>query len=154
MANLGSMLKTEISRLSRREIRGQIMPLRKIAWTLRREVAALKRRLNESDRRLKGLARISPQTPVGDRRSERPIRFVAKGLRSLRRRLGLSANQLAQLINVSPQSVYNWEQKKAVPRKEQAAAIASIRTLGKRQAIARLESLAPGAKSKGSKRKK
>jgi hypothetical protein len=45
---------------------------------------------------------------------------------------------------VSPQSVYNWETRKATPRKEQLAAIVALRAVGKREARARLEA-APAA---------
>jgi DNA-binding transcriptional regulator YiaG len=71
-----------------------------------------------------------------------PLRFVAKGLRSLRARLGLSAPELARLIGVSDQTVYNWELKKTVPRKSQLATLANVRSLGKREARSRLDSLA------------
>lgn len=69
------------------------------------------------------------------------MRFVAKGLRSMRTRLGLSAPELAQLIGVSSQSIYNWEQKKATPRKEQLAQLAGLRPLGKRDLRERLEAM-------------
>jgi DNA-binding transcriptional regulator YiaG len=72
---------------------------------------------------------------------DRPVRFVANGLRSLRTRLGLSAKQLSLLLGVSEQSVYNWETKKATPRKEQLAAIIGMRDLGKREAHERLDAL-------------
>src|SRR3546814_1621262 len=70
------------------------------------------------------------------------LRFVAKGLKSLRTRLGLSAEELGVLLGVSGQSVYNWESKKTVPRATQVAAIAALRGLGKREAQARLEIVA------------
>jgi hypothetical protein len=49
------------------------------------------------------------------------------------------------------QSVYNWEHKKATPRKEQVAAIVAMRSIGKQQARKRLDAL-PDAKSKRRKR--
>jgi DNA-binding transcriptional regulator YiaG len=57
----------------------------------------------------------------------------------LRKRLDLSAAELAQLLGVSMQSVYNWEHKKSAPRKEQVAAIVALRSIGKREARRRLE---------------
>jgi DNA-binding transcriptional regulator YiaG len=85
---------------------------------------------------------------------DRPVRFVAKGLRSLRTRLGLSAKQLSLLLGVSEQSVYNWETKKATPRKEQLAAIIGMRDLGKREAQERLDALKAPRRGKRSKRNK
>jgi DNA-binding transcriptional regulator YiaG len=81
-------------------------------------------------------AAIPRNTTTSD---EKQTRFVAKGLVSLRKRLGLSASDLARLIGVSMQSVYNWERKKATPRREQVAAIAALRGIGKREALQRLD---------------
>jgi len=144
MANIAAVLKDEISRLSRREIRKEVQPIRKASAVYRREIAALKRQVQDLRRQAGVLAKraasagdASPSATA----TEKPMRFVAKGLRSLRTRLGLSASDLAKLLGVSDQSVYNWELKRASPRKEQMVAIASMRTLGKREAHARLEAL-------------
>jgi DNA-binding transcriptional regulator YiaG len=143
MPNIGSLLKEEISRLCRKEIRNQVEPLRKASTAYRHEIAALKRQMSAVERTMARLARqnASTNTVVAEKTSEQPLRFVAKGLVSLRARLGLSASELAKLIGVSDQSVYNWEHKRATPRKEQLAALAAMRTLGKKEAKARLEAL-------------
>lgn len=157
MPNIGSLLKEEIARLSRREIRRQVTPLRKLAWHSRMEIAALKRRLAEADKRLALLAKQQSRQPAAAAESAdggKQIRFVAKGLRSLRTRLGLSADGLAKLIGVSAQSVYNWETKKAVPRKEQMAAIVSLRSLGKREVQSRLDGLAAASAPKAGKKRR
>ncbi len=78
------------------------------------------------------------------------VRFTAKGLRSQRQRLGLSAGDYGKLIGVADQTIYNWEQEASRPRKQQVARIASLRQLGKREALARLEQL----KSEGKKKPK
>lgn len=83
----------------------------------------------------------------------RPVRFVAKGLRSLRARLGLSAAQLATLLSVSEQSVYNWETKKTMPRQEQLAAIIALRGVGKRDAHSRLDSVKISRSTRGKKKR-
>jgi DNA-binding transcriptional regulator YiaG len=143
MPNVASLLKEEISRLSRREIRKHVATLRKIAAAHRRDIAAIKRQLIELQRRTAALARRKDSEAGSDSRvAERPLRFVAKGLRSLRTRLGLSAPALAQLINVSTQTIYNWEHKKANPRKEQLTRLAALRLMGKREAKARLDTIA------------
>ena len=69
------------------------------------------------------------------------LRFVAKGLKAQRARLGLSAVDYARLVGVSPQSIYNWEQGHTSPRPAQVAIIAQLRSLGKREAQARLEQM-------------
>ena len=66
------------------------------------------------------------------------LRFSAKGLISQRKRLGLSAAECGLLVGASAQSIYNWEVGKVRPRAKHLAAIASLRSLGKREVAARL----------------
>ena len=142
MPNIGTLLKQEISRLCRREVRREVGTVKKASAVYRRDIAALKRQVQSLERKStmlsKRTAAVVDNVPA---LPERPVRFVAKGLRSLRTRLGLSAKQLAALLGVSEQSVYNWETKKATPRKEQLAAIIAMRDIGKREAQQRLDAL-------------
>lgn len=71
----------------------------------------------------------------------RPKRFVAKGLKTLRMRLGLSGAAPARLLGVSKQTVFTWETRRAIPRKEMIAAIFALRGIGEREAQDRLEAL-------------
>lgn len=66
------------------------------------------------------------------------LRFRVAGFANLRKKLGLSAAEMGQLIGVSAQSVYHWEAGKTRPRASQLAAIAAVRKLGKREVAARL----------------
>jgi DNA-binding transcriptional regulator YiaG len=140
MPNIAALLKDEISRLSRKEIRKEVVPLRRVTATYRREIAALKRTVATLERRAKSLAKAAmPRDGSPTFTEGAPIRFVSKGLVSLRKRLGISAADLARLLGVSMQSVYNWEHKKATPRKAQVVAIAALRSIGKKEAHARLQ---------------
>lgn len=136
MTSLGSALKNEITRLARKEIRAHIDPLKAANSTYRREIAALKRQIALLARQAKMTGKAiskrveNPEPPA--------TRFVAKGLRSLRTRLGLSAADFGKLAGASGQSIYNWESGKAVPRRSQLTVLAGLRTLGKREAKARL----------------
>ncbi len=136
MASFGTMLKSEITRLSRKEVRAQVDPLKKSSATHRRDIAELKRQVTVLQRQITGLSRAQKNTP--EPTETRPMRFVAKGLRSLRTRLGVSAAEFGQLVGASGQSIYNWESGKAVPRATQMAALSQVRGLGKREAQARL----------------
>jgi DNA-binding transcriptional regulator YiaG len=79
--------------------------------------------------------------------------FSARSVKAQRRKTGLSAADYAKLIDVSALTIYNWEQAKSRPRKEQLASLVAVRALGKRQAMAKLESL-NGALGRKSGRKK
>lgn len=128
MPNVASLLKAEIVRLARKEVRNEVGSLRKTSTTQRRQIAALKREVAALQRQAKGLARqASGSTRAKAEAPESKARFVAKGFRSMRTRLGLSAAELATLLEVSPQSVYNWEHKKSVPRQSQVSTIAALR---------------------------
>lgn len=137
MTSLGSVLKNEISRLARKEIRAQVDPLRKANSTNRREIAELKRQMAVLIRQAKSASKASNKTSPETSGPPAP-RFVAKGLRSLRARLGLSAADFGKLAGASAQSIYNWESGKTVPRKSQLTVLAGMRTLGKREAQVRL----------------
>jgi len=144
MPNIASILKSEISRVARKELRGETAGLKKAVGAYRSEIASLKRRTQALEQQLRRLskagARAAPAAADGDGAVE-TRRFSAKGLASQRRRLGLSAADCGLLVGASSQSVYNWEEGKVRPRAAHMPAIAALRTLGKREATARLESL-------------
>ena len=141
MTNIASVLKAEIVRVARKEVRGQTQSLKKAVSTHRTEIAALKRRtqaLEQELRRLgKAAAKAAPAAPADA--APRPLRFSAKGLASQRARLALSAHDCGLLVGASGQSIYNWEAGKAAPRQSQVAALAALRGLATREAISRLE---------------
>jgi DNA-binding transcriptional regulator YiaG len=144
MSNLGSVLKNEIARVARKEIRAHAEPLRKTNVALRQQVVILKRQIGELDREVRALRRAVPaqKTVESESSSESSrIRITAKGVRSLRDRLGLSQGELGQLTGASPQSVYNWENG-ASPRAASLALLAGLRSIGKKEARKRLEALA------------
>ncbi len=144
MPNLATLLKNEIARVARKEVRAETAQLKKAVNTYRSEIAALKRRsqaLEHDLRRLgKAAAGAAPQSTQGEPAS-RALRFSAKGLASQRRRLGLSAEDCGLLVGASGQSIYNWEQAKARPQARHLPAIAALRAMGKREAAARLAAL-------------
>jgi len=139
MPNIATLLKNEISRVARKEQRGESLALRKSVSAHRAEIAALKRRLQALEQQLRRLSKThakaapAPDEPDG---TAGKTRFSAKGLLAQRRRLGLSAAECGVLLGTSAQSVYNWEAGKVRPRARHLAAIAALRTLGKKDAAA------------------
>jgi DNA-binding XRE family transcriptional regulator len=117
--------------------------------TQRKEISALRHRALELEQSLRRLARARPAAaetlPAADAEGSGLRRFSAKGLLSLRTRLGLSAAECGALVGASSQSIYNWEQGKARPSARHLPAIAALRTMGKREATARLAALAETA---------
>ncbi len=144
MPNIAAVLKEEITRLARKEVRKQTNVLRKASVQYRKDIAEMKRRISELQRKVSPLEKqVRKNLPSQPTKVDgEHVRFTAKGLRSQRQRLGLSAEDYGKLIGVTDQTVYNWEHETARPRKQQVAAIASLRHLGKREVRARLEQLA------------
>ena len=143
MPNLATILKSEIARIARKEVRAQTAVLKKAVVAHRSEIAALKRRAQAAEQQLRHQGESSkPAVPVAKSQvSSARLRFSAKGLASQRKRLGLSARECGLLFGTSAQSIYNWEEGKIQPHAKHLAAIVALRSLGKRQARAHLESL-------------
>lgn len=145
MANLASILKSEIARVARREVRAELQGLKKANAAHRTDIARLKRRaaaLEQQVKRLaKGTGRVRAAAESEDD-DDQKLRFSAKGLASQRKRLGLSAEAFGALVGASGQSVYKWESGKIRPRARLLPRIAELRGIGKREAIARLNALA------------
>jgi len=143
MPNIAVILKEEIARLARKELRGQMEGMKKASAQFRRDMAVLKRQVTKLERQvslLEGKAlKQAPVLPDSDTKAR--MRFTAKGLRSQRKRLGLSASDYAKLVGVTRLSIYNWERGATRPRKEQIVILASLRGIGKREAQARLRQL-------------
>lgn len=143
MPNIASALRAEISRVARKEIRAETQPLRKAVAAYRSQIAALKRHLKNIEQSLRQAHRTPPKSSALAPADEpTPVhRFSAKGFASARRRLGLSAADAGLLFEVSGQTIYHWESGKARPRARHMAAVAALRTVGKRDMTAHLESL-------------
>lgn len=139
MPNIGAVLKQEIARLSRRELRSEVEATKKASAQYRRHIATLRRQVAALERQVALLARrVGNGAAAPTSEAQTKFRFVAKGLKSQRARLGLSASEYAKLLGVSAQSIYNWEHGHASPRTAQVAAMARLRGIGKREARARL----------------
>jgi DNA-binding transcriptional regulator YiaG len=150
MPNIASVIKEEILRLARREVRKQTNALKKASAQHRKDIAEMKRQLSDLQRKVipleKQVLKNAPsQTAETD--ADR-VRFTAKGLRSQRKRLGLSAANYGKLIGVTGQTIYIWEQETSRPRKSQLVQIASLRHMGKREAQTRLEQMTGGGRKK------
>ncbi len=141
MANLASVLKQEIARLARKEARAEVATLRKQSAQYRRDIAALKRTVDRQKKELAFLRKQeSKRLAEGPKpNADRAVRFSPTWLKKHRAKLGLSAEDYAQLVGVSALSIYNWETGKTTPRDAQKAKLAAVRDLGKREALRRLD---------------
>lgn len=145
MPNIALLLKAEISRIARKEVRAESQEWKKTAAQQRVQLAALRRRVETLERQVRRTTRPAAMDDTAEEEAAGPHRrFSAKGFAAQRRRLGLSAADMATLLGVTGQSIYKWELGKARPRARQLEAIASLRGIGKREAQARLDAMAAG----------
>ena len=92
MSNITVVLREEISRLARKEIKNQTEALRKASSEHRKKIAEMKRQVSELQRKVTFLEKQVPkkmQPKVGEDDTGN-FRFSARGLHSNRKRLGLS----------------------------------------------------------------
>ena len=141
MTNIGTVLKSEISRVSRKEARGETQSLKKSISQYRTQIADLRRRMQALEQQVNRLRKVTVKAgaPAAEVEPQVKVRFSAKSLIAQRRRLGLSAAALARVLGVSALSVYKWESGKTRPRAKQIEAIAGLRSMGKRDVAQRLE---------------
>jgi DNA-binding transcriptional regulator YiaG len=148
-----SVLKAEISRLARKEAKAIVAPIRKPSGATRKALADLKRRVAALEKAVKqanaALAKIpvpQPEPAAGKRNW-----ISGKGVKSLRRRLGLSQEAFAKLVGVTPNAVYVWESKPGMLRMRETtkAAVMAVRGLGAREAKVKLAEMGKAKKRKG-----
>lgn len=143
MPNIASILKAEISRVARKEVRAEIETLKKASVAHRASIAELRRQVGVLEKELRQVAKgatrpakapdLDDEAPAATKR-----RFSADRLAAHRAKLGLSAAIYGQLVGVSGQTIYHWEQGKARPRTAQLESLAALRDLGAREIAERL----------------
>ena len=141
MPNIASVLKAEIARVARKEIRGDSSQLKSASSRYRSDIADLKRRLSALERQVTALSkRGNARNEASDASTDSDAvhRWRPEGFKKLRAKLGLSANDMGKLLGCSDQSVYKWEDGKTRPRSAQLETIAQVRKLGKREAMKQL----------------
>lgn len=158
MANVMKELKAEICRLARKEIKRELAPVKRVVAARRRLLADLRRQALMLQKEISAMRKsVAPGRPAEPASAAPAGRFwiSGKGVKTLRRRLGLTQAKLAKLAGVSVPSVVNWEKQAGTIklRKATAAKLQQIRGLKKRQAKELLGSPAPAAGKKKKVRK-
>ena len=149
MSNVMKELKSEIARLARREIHRELAPVKRISAAQRGRIAELGRQISALQKWLAALQRGGAAAkPAAEDADVRTIFWITgKGVRALRKRLGLTQAALGTLAGVSTQTVVNWEATKGkVPLRKKATALRlkEIRKMKKRTLP---KPVAPRAKS-------
>ena len=142
--NALSVLKAEISRLARKEAKQVVAPVQKASATYRRLIASLRKQVAALQMEV---AMLKKAIPAPEKalvvKSEPEGRFwiTGQGVRSMRKRTGLTQEKFGNLVGVSVPTVVNWEKAKGkveIRRKETMARIQSLKGKGKREVAAML----------------
>lgn len=143
MNNIARILKETVQRVARKQVRAETHALRKVSGQNRKGIADISARMREIERKVALLLKQVPPATLGSGQYEAGnVRFSAKGLQSLRKRLGLSATECGILVGVTGRTVGKWERGEARPEEEQLVAVAELRKIGKREARMRVDELA------------
>lgn len=139
MPNIASILKAEISRVARKEVRVEIETLKKASVAHRASIAELRRQVGALERELRRVTKTATRTaPADEADTGTKRRFSATRLAAHRAKLRLSAAHYGHLVDVSGQTIYHWEQGKARPRAAQLESLAAVRDLSAREVAERL----------------
>ena len=154
MPNIAKVLKEEIARISRHESKVAVTPIRKPTIRLRKDVANLKARLAALEKAHKALqdlmAKCCASQPQAAPEQAEKGWISGKGIKSLRKRLGVTQGELAKLVGVSQKAVVVWESKSGMLRlrDKTKAAVFAIRGIGAREARQRLAEMEPVKKAR------
>lgn len=146
MPNIGKVLREEIERLARKQVRGESNSLRRETVRLKKGLAQLRRQVAALDRTSRELLKkVAPVVAVKESeaaaQNAAKLRPTAESLKSLRARLGLTQAEFGKLLGVSSQAVVQWGNKEGRVRLRSGtlSALATIRHIGKREARRRLD---------------
>jgi DNA-binding transcriptional regulator YiaG len=136
MGKLDTILKSEIVRLSKREMRKVTVPLGRDVRSLKSTVSQLRKTVSLLER-----FAVRQQSEMASERSKlqadaeevRKARFSPRLIRLLRKRLAITQRELAALAGVTVGAIYQWEQGLFEPRDDKKKALVALRKLGRRE---------------------
>jgi DNA-binding transcriptional regulator YiaG len=147
MPNIAQVLKGEIARISRREIKDSLIRVHDSNVYLRKAVSELKKKIavleSESKQLLSFQKTVQKQMPQAGPEVVEKVRISSKGIRKLRTKLGLSQNSFASLLGVTSQAVFAMEKKEGRVKLRPATLsnLLQVRKMGKREAKKRIKEL-------------
>jgi DNA-binding transcriptional regulator YiaG len=151
MGKLEGMIKSEIVRLAKREIR-------KVSFPLSRDVRTLKNVVSQLRKSVSTLEKLTAQQQEELRKGKIPLeappdevkksRFSPRLIRNLRKRLGVTQKEMATLAGVTAGAIYQWEQGLFEPRGKKKSILVALRKVGRRAVKKLLEEKGPEIKER------
>ena len=150
MAKIESIIKSEIQRLAKHEVRSVFLPLRRDVWGMKLKLSNLIKGFTVLDRLAKEIFKAKNAEPklAASPEEVKASRFTPERIRHLRMKLGISQRELGILVGATIGAVLSWEKGKFKPRGEKKAALVALRKVRKRDVK---KMLAEKAAKKGAK---
>jgi DNA-binding transcriptional regulator YiaG len=134
LGKLESTIKSEIQRLSKREIRATFVPLRREVRGMRLRLSSLSKNFSTLNRLAKEQMQNLPKKGLEATPEEvKAYRLTPERIRGLRKKLGISMRELGLLIGVTTWAVLMWEKGKFKPKAEKKAALVALKKFRKRE---------------------
>lgn len=152
MAAFAESFRSEITRIARKELKGELESIRKGLASQRTEIVALKRALKDANAEIRQLQRASAgaskrgtEAPAAikgkpGRKSAVEASFGPAAFKACRIELGMTQKQMATLVQGSLASLVRWENG-TQPRGAALQRIADVMSMGKAKAWSELEKL-------------
>ncbi|MFH1037958.1 MAG: helix-turn-helix domain-containing protein [PVC group bacterium] len=157
MADIAKALKEEIVRLSRKEVKKSVLPLRGRLLALVRTVARQEKTITGLQkviaRQKKLLAEAAPVPEAVPEEDVRKARISPRLVRAQRKRLKLKQGEFARLLGVSVATIRSWEQGRSQPRGDNLAIFIAVRRMKLAEARERL-GITPAYRKRGRPKKK
>jgi len=142
MARFETMIKSEMVRLAKREVRKICVPLRSDVWSLKSAVSQLHKsvlilqRITASQQKELERGKMLLEAPPEEVKESR---FSPRLIKSLRGHLAITQKELAILTGVTVGAVHLWESGRFKPSMKKKAVMVALRKLGRREVRKLLE---------------
>lgn len=136
MGKIENIVKSEILRLAKKEVRAAFFPLRREVWKIRLNLSHLAKNFHSLERTTKEQIRRGESKKLkleASMEEAKASRFTPERIRLLRKKLGISQKDLGILAGVSLSAVASWEKGKFHPNLNKKATLVAIRKLRKRE---------------------
>ena len=147
MAKIESVIKAEIVRLAKREMRSAFLPMKREVRQMSIRVSGLSKAITSLNRLTKdlGLEKRKPKLEAS-LEEVKTSRLTPERIRGLRKKLGISQREMGILTGASLGAVLSWERGKFKPRGDKKTALVALRKLGKRSVkeLLRQKTASPG----------
>jgi len=142
MGKLDVALRDLIIHRARRAIKEVVRDLPSQVRGAGRQMRALQKSVAQLKKQVEGLKEArrkeAPISPASDTELEK-ARFTKRTLPGLRKRFGLTQQEMARLLEVSPLTVSSWERGKTKPAGENLAKVIALRSAAQEQVDAALD---------------